>query len=396
MKLDSAPVAEHSAGPASHCLADFILANREPILEDWEAFARTYAPTMSITGLRDHANEMLTVIAADLKTSQTKTEKAEKSKGKGPAEAAGQKSAAEKHGGERADSGFTVDQMVSEYRALRASVVRLWTSSKGKIEPEDLDDLTRFNEAIDQALAESVLRFTEETTASKDMFLAILGHDLRNPLSSVISSAEFMLESSGLEEPELTLVTRMVNTSRRMNKLVGDLLDFTRTRLGAGIPIMRADISMKKVILDVVDEMAAAHPSRPIEVTGDNPEGGSWDCARISQVLGNLIGNALEYGSSRSPVTVDLRGDEREVRIAIHNHGPAIPVAEIKGIFNPMKRKETAGNSSSRGPSGNLGLGLYIADRIVHAHKGKIDLESSDAAGTTFTVHLPRVAAGRQ
>lgn len=392
MRLDSAPTAETPAGPVAQCLADFILANREPILVDWEAFARTCAPTMSISGLRDHANEMLTVIAADLKTSQTKAEKSEKSKGNAPADESGEKTAAEKHGGERADSGFTVEQMVSEYRALRASVIRLWTASKGKIEPADLHDLTRFNEAIDQALSESVTRFTQDTTASKDMFLAILGHDLRNPLSAVITSAEFMLDTSELKEPELTLVTRIVSSSRRMNRLVGDLLDFTRTRLGAGIPIVRTEISLKKVIHDVVDEIAAAHPSRSIDVTGDDPKTGCWDCARISQVLANLIGNALEYGSDRSPISIDLKGDEKEARIAIHNHGAAIAPAELKGIFNPMKRTETAGNSPSRGPSGNLGLGLYIAERIVNAHKGRIDLESSDAAGTTFTVHLPRSA----
>lgn len=390
MKLDSAPVAEHSAGPTSQSLADFILANREPILVDWEAFARSCAPTMGIPALRDHANEMLTVIVADLNTFETKAEKSEKSKGNAPAEASGEKTAAEKHGGERADSGFTVDQMVSEYRALRASVIRLWIAAKGKIEPADIHDLTRFNEAIDQALAESVSRFTQETTASKDMFLAILGHDLRNPLGTVITSAEFMLETSKLKEPELALVTRIVHSSRRMNRLVGDLLDFTRTRLGDGIPIVRTDISMKKVIRDVVNEIAAAHPGRSIQVTGDDPQRGCWDCARISQVLANLIGNALEYGSERSPISVALQGDAKEVTITIHNHGPAIPVAEIKGIFNPMKRTETAGNSPSRGPSGNLGLGLYIAERIVNAHKGKIDLASSDATGTTFTVHLPR------
>ena len=152
--------------------------------------------------------------------------------------------AAEKHGAERAESGFTTDQMVSEYRALRANVIRLWTKAQGEITPTELDDLTRFNEAIGQSLAESISRFTQDLDHSKEMFLAILGHDLRAPLGAVITSAKFMLESQELTEPHLTLTSRIASSSTRMNHMVGALLDFTRSRLGGGIPIVRADMSM--------------------------------------------------------------------------------------------------------------------------------------------------------
>src|SRR5688500_11996380 len=281
-------------------LADFILANREPILVEWEAFARTCAPasgSMDIVALRDHANEMLTVIATDLSTAQGRHAQAEKSKGRAPDPESESRTAAEEHGAGRAESGFTVEQMISEYRALRASVIRLWTKVQGELRASDIEDLTRFNEAIDQSLAESITRYTQDLDQSKEMFLAILGHDLRTPLGAVFTSSRFMLDTDELQEPFLTLTRRIASSSTRMVHLVGDLLDFTRSRLGAGIPITRAPMNMGKAVHDVVDEISAAHPGRTIEIEARGELEGDWDCARISQVLANLLGNALEHGA---------------------------------------------------------------------------------------------------
>ena len=372
-------------------LADFILNNRTAILAEWEAFAKTCSPasgTMGLVALSDHASEMLTVIAEDLKTPQGASEQSEKSKGRGPALDNDDRTAAEKHGTGRAESGFTLDQMVAEYRALRASVVRLWSKEQGDVSAEDMDDLTRFNEAIDQSLAESITRFTQDLDKSKEMFLAILGHDLRNPIAAVMTSAKFMLETEELREPHLTLTTRVVSAATRMNHMVGALLDFTRSRLGGGIPISPAPMNMGKVVHDVVDEISAAHPGRPIHINARGSLKGEWDCARMTQVLTNLISNALEHGSDRTIVNVDVEGDEREVTVAVHNRGPAIPEDQLDGIFNAMKRPGLVATAS--GPSANLGLGLYIADQIVRAHRGRIEVESSEQQGTTFTARLPR------
>ena len=372
-------------------LADFIVANREPILVEWEAFARTCTPaagTMDVEALRDHASAMLTVIAADLRTPQTGTEQSAKSKGDAP-DADVANTAAEEHGSGRAASGFTVAQMVAEYRALRASVIRLWTKDQGHLTTPDLEDLTRFNEAIDQSLAESVARFGEDLEYSKEMFLAILGHDLRTPLGAIEMSSKFMLETGELREPHLTLAQRIAAASTRATNMVGDLLDFTRSRLGGGIPIERAPTSMGRLVHDVVDEIAAVHPERRIEVDTRGAERGNWDAARIAQALANLIGNAVQHGDEGSPVRVQIRGGDEEVAIAVHNDGPAIPSDRLNGIFNPMKVRERTSDSAA-GPSGSLGMGLFIAERIVHAHRGRIDVESAAGRGTTFTVHLPR------
>ena len=374
-------------------LADFILTHREAILAEWAAFAKTCAPasaSMGISALSDHASEMLSVIAADLKTPQDRFEQSEKSKGLAPPPASKELTAAEKHGTGRAESGFTLDQMVAEYRALRASVIRLWTKERTEASATDLDDLTRFNEAIDQSMAESITRFTEDLDKSKEMFLAILGHDLRSPIGAVLTSAKFMLETNELEEPHLTLTRRIVSATTRMNHMVGALLDFTRSRLGGGIPIAPSSMNMGKLVHDVVNELLAGHPGRKIHVNARGALKGEWDCDRMTQVMTNLIGNALEHGSSGTAVAVDVQGSDDEVTIAIHNRGVAIPEDQLDGLFSAMKRRSLT--STTAGSSANLGLGLYIADRIVHAHKGKIDVESSEEKGTTFTVHLPRRA----
>lgn len=199
---------------------------------------------MDLADLRDHALAMLTDIVADLRTPQTKTEQEEKSKGKADADRGGNDTSAEVHGAVRAEGGFTLGEMISECRALRASVIRLWTEASGSLTGADLEDLMRFNEAIDQSTAESITRFTRDLDQSKEMFLAILGHDLRTPIGTVIMSSQFMLDTGELKEPHLTLTTRIVRSARRMNELVRDLLDLTLTRFGSGIPIARADMDL--------------------------------------------------------------------------------------------------------------------------------------------------------
>ncbi len=375
-------------------LYEFILTNRESILAEWETFARTVSPasaTMDVTALRDHASEMLTVIAKDLETRQDRFDQSEKSKGNAPAvDPADDATAAEEHGAGRARSGFTISQMVAEYRALRASVLRLWTRKQGELKPAEIEDMVRFNEAIDQSLAESIAEFDENVEQAKEMFLAILGHDLRTPIGAIYSSASFMLETDELKEPHVTLLTRMKQSATRSIQMVGDLLDFTRSRLGGGIPVSRKHVNLGKIVHDVVDEISALHPGKKVQVDTREAEDGEWDEARLSQALTNIIGNAVEHSQANTDVTVEVRSDGETVTIAVHNIGVPIQPSDLDGIFNPMKSRPGDRYRKPSGPTGNLGLGLYIAERIVDAHEGRIDVDSSRETGTTFTIHLPR------
>ena len=376
-------------------LADYIRNHREPILAEWEAFARTCAPasiTMDVAALRDHADQILTAIADDLQTPQGRRAQAEKSKGRARSADPDTVTAAEEHGAGRAESGFTVEQMVAEYRALRASVIRLWSRETGELGPDDVEDITRFHEAIDQALAESVAEYHEGLEQSKEIFLAILGHDLRTPLGAIATSARFMLELDELGEPYRTLAQRIVQSADRTLEMVGDLLDFTRGRLGGGIPVARESANLGRIVRDVVDEVAAAHPQCALSVDTRGEERGEWDPARLSQALSNVIGNAVEHGAEGSTVTVEIRGEDARVAVAVHNQGAPIPPERLDGIFNPMR--ERAWSRGSR-PTGSLGLGLYIAERIAFAHEGTIEVTSTEEAGTIFTLHLPRFRGAR-
>ncbi len=374
-------------------LADFIASNSEAIIAEWVLFAATCGPAggaMDRVGLRDHALEMLQGIVVDLRSPQTDAEQVAKSKGRATGGGAGD-TAAEVHGADRAQSGFTVAEMVSEYRALRASVIRLWTKAEGTLTGADLDDLMRFNEAIDQALAESISRYTTDIDRSKEMFLAILGHDLRTPLGAVITSSQFMLDTGDLAEPHLTLATRILRSSRRMNQMVGDLLDFTRSQLGSGVPVVRAPMDLGKEVANAIEEVGAAHPECALTLDAAGDLRGDWDAGRICQVLTNLLGNAVHHGSDRTPITVSVRGEREDVVLRVHNRGPVIAPADIPGLFSPFKRLKPG--TPAGGPSSNLGLGLYIVERIVSAHGGQVDVSSSADTGTSFTVHLPRKAA---
>lgn len=288
-------------------------------------------------------------------------------------------------GGQRAASGFTVSEMMAEFRALRASVLQLWTQSAGVLAGADLQDLMRFNESIDQALAESVAQYAGTVDQSQDMFVAILGHDLRTPLHTVTLVTEHVLHAQLLDAQHAPLMERAVRSARRMGRMIDDLFDFTRSLLGAGIGIAPDDIDLAQVVTEVVDAMRSASPHHAFEVQVTGDLRGRWDGARITQVLTNLVGNAVQHGDPAAPVVVSAHGDTDTVIVDVRNRGPAIAAADMAGLFSPFKRL----GRSTDGESHHLGLGLYIAEQIVSAHGGHM-VVTSDDAGTRFAAHLPR------
>ena len=370
-------------------LSDFILNNMEVILQAWEEFARTIEPpalTMDDVELRDHARQMLQVIAADLQTPQSDYQQAEKSKGNGPRTS--RDTAAEVHAEARLQSGYTVEQLVSEYRALRSSVLRLWAASSKTGMISDMDDVTRFNEAVDQALAESVARYAKMVKRSQNMFLAILGHDLRNPLGTVITGASVITRAIDIPSKYIVVATRIFNSGQRMTKLINDLIDFTRTHLGSGLPVRPKHADIGQLCTNVVDELRTFHPERVIRLSGPHTLYTPFDSDRIAQVLSNVIGNAIQYGAEDGPVIVTLADSDDGIVITVNNQGPLIDAKKLVSIFEPLVR--LAREDAEEYPAhGSLGIGLFIAREIIHAHHGSIGVESAEGAGTTFTVKLP-------
>lgn len=379
-------------------LSRFIENNIEPILQAWEDFARTIEPpalAMDDTELRDHARQMLHTFVADLGTSQSEHERTAKSKGLGKRGA--EDTAAETHAEARLLSGYTVVQLVSEYRALRSSVLTLWAADIESTQASDMADVTRFNEAVDQALAESVARYELMVKQSQNMFLAILGHDLRNPLGTVVAGSSFLMQATDIPPKYVLVATRMFNSAKRMSKLINDLIDFTRTHLGPGIPIRVKHASLVTVCNEVIDELRTFHPERTIEFHAPHKLDAIFDDSRIAQVLSNLIGNAIQYGNPDSPVTVGLSNNADDIVIEVRNRGEIIPHDKLQTVFDPMVRiaahANNAENSDSMGRT-SLGIGLYISREIVQAHGGKITVTSNASDGTAFILTMPRLPAG--
>lgn len=371
-------------------LFDFILENMECILKEWENFARAKQPSgcdMNVVELRDHAEEMLYTIAADMQMPQTKREQTEKSLGNTPRTG---DTAAKTHAASRVGFGFSVNLLAAEYRALRASVLRLWLNQHER-RSEDMKDLIRFNEAIDQLLAEAVGRYSEIVTMDQHVFLGILGHDLRTPLQSISQGAQYLMIANDTDSKIGQLGTRMNNSVRRMAEMIDNLLDFTQARIGGGIRIAPTEIDLAAVAGQVVDEICSNNPGRVIhnEIKGNCK--GHWDPGRVAQIYQNLIGNALQYGDRDKAVTVTSGSDSEAAVIRVHNEGEPIPEQERERLFDLLHRHtESIGN-----PHRNLGLGLYIVREIVLAHGGTITVTSTKAEGTEFVVRLPKDRGNR-
>lgn len=378
-------------------LSAFILSNLECILQEWEDFASTLEPleTANKKELRDHAAAVLKVIAVDLDTPQAEHESIAKSKGLGPQLA--DDTAAEIHAADRLASGFTGEQVMAEYRALRSSVLRLWASQVAITTSEDIQDMIRFNEAIDQAQTESMARYAKMLREAQNLFLAILGHDVRTPLGAVSMGAQVLLQDQSLPSKALKVGLRIFNSAKRMEAIVRDLLDFSTTHLGDGIPIDPATVDLAEICMGVVDEARTFHPDRKIELVIEGDLTGAWDGQRIAQAFSNLISNAVQHGKPECVIKVAIRGFPAEVIYEVKNEAEVIPPAKLRTLFDPVKRFAIRPASERvASQTQNLGLGLYVVKQIVAAHEGQVSVTSSEDDGVVFSARLPRVTPHRR
>ncbi len=223
-----------------------------------------------------------------------------------------------------------------------------------------------------------------ETLRLNEVFAAVLGHDLRNPLSAIVASAHLLRGHA--DEQVRGTGQRVLNSSRRMARLIEDLLDFSRARLTGGIHVLPEPGDLGELTRGVLQEHQASAPERRIELTQDGQLRGEFDGGRVAQIASNLVGNALQHGASDGTIRVHLDGREAaHVRLSVINPGE-IPAQLLGEIFEPFRGRSQPG--SERG--GGLGLGLYIVQQLARAHGGEVNVTTG--AGTTcFTVAFPRV-----
>jgi signal transduction histidine kinase len=374
-------------------MPSFILENIEEILVEWDAFAATQSPAadaMDAVALRDHAKQMLQAIARDIETAQTSAQQDLKSKGLAPSPSL--ETAAEAHGALRQQVGFDLGQLIAEFRALRASVLKIWVTKKYYGDEQKAYEIARFHEAIDQALTESVATFSAELGRSRDTFLGILGHDLRSPLGAVWNAVEILAKSDdgAARDKAFSAATRSLGSMRTM---ISDLLDFTRTRLGKGIPVMPAVEDLERVCRACVAEVALAYPKSTIDFAAAGALEGEFDPERMQQVFSNLLGNAVRHSERGTGVAMIAKAEGDTLRVDVNNRGKPIAAQDLEAIFDPMVQLDEGRRTA--GQATNLGLGLYIAREIVQAHGGSIKATSSVADGTTFSVSLPRAGKKR-
>ncbi len=398
-------------------LANFIHANVELILAEWEVFAREIWPStpagtiIDPAALRDHAKDILLAATADMQSAQTAEQQSDKAKGEGHSGESSTRinKASELHGAERGGSGFELWAVVAEYRALRASVLRLWRESGPSPDLNDIDEVTRFNECIDQSLTEAVRSYTEQVqqdrdtllgneqvvrkeaedaNRAKDMFLATLSHELRTPLNAIVGWIS-ILRIGGCSQEDLAEGLDVIERNTKAQvQLIEDVLDVSgivsgKLRLeirdcdlidtiNAGIEVVRPTAEARDISLDVQLDPDARRAS--------------CDASRIQQVVWNLLSNAIKFSRKGATIRVTLTREASSLQIMVSDNGQGISPELLPYIFERFRQADTG----TRRTFGGLGLGLSIVKHLAEMHGGTAEAHSAgEGHGATFTVRLP-------
>jgi signal transduction histidine kinase len=344
--------------------------HRDEILAAWAREVAALPPfrAIEVRDLRDHVPELLDQLDAWLERRPSEAER--------PTEKP--LAAASAHALHRLEMGLDLKMLIYEYRLLRRAVFQ--TSPGREVEH---DSLIVINDAIDQAIAESVSVYAEESRRrleqTRDRFVGIVSHELRNPLAAIIAGAAQMLKREELSGPQAQTAQRMLRAATRMGRVIANVLDFARVRLGAGIPLTLSSSDLGRICREAVDEIRLGAPGKQIVFEAEGDLTGQWEEERITRAVHNLLSNALKHG--RDVVRLRAHGEDGEVVVDVKNDGPPIPESSLEAIFEPLWTSDrTTG----------LGFGLFIVREVVSAHGGTVTVRSSEAEGTTFTVRLPR------
>jgi signal transduction histidine kinase len=369
-------------------LLDILRRNRDRILEEWVRRVRAGLPVSGLPAdaLRNNVPGMLDALAEALAL--------------GRAERSHEplKQQAREHAEQRHRLGYALEHVAREYALLRNTFVRVLLSECPR---PPMAEMELLHMALDQAVVESVTTYARASTREleterqqlrhalefRDRVLGIVSHDLRNPLNAITLSAAMLLRRGNLDERVRQNLQRIVSASDRAHRLIRDLLDYTRARLGNGIPLEPRPCDLGEVAQQVVDEVALAFPERTLHFVRATERDlrGEWDPDRLAQVVTNLIRNAVQHSPEGTPVRVTVHADERSVGVDVHNEGPPIAPELLPTLFEPFTQ-----GSERHSHEGNMGLGLYISSELARAHGGRLEVEARQEDGTTFRLVLPR------
>ncbi|WP_309896974.1 PAS domain S-box protein [Archangium sp.] len=286
---------------------------------------------------------------------------------------------------QRAFSLDSAGEFRTEYRTVGLEDgVERWVAAHGRAFFDEQGRAVRFIGTVrDITARKRAQELVRQRSEFEQQLLGIVGHDLRNPLSAILVSAE-LLKMRVSDERLVRPLSRITSSAERATGIIRDLLDLTQIRMGSGIPVHPKPTDLSELVRQVVEEHRASHPERDIQLSPCQEAQGVWDADRLAQVVSNLVSNALQYSPEDSPIRLEMEAAEYEARLRVHNAGPCIPEALQPHIFEPFKRGHVDTASKS------LGLGLFIVERIVSAHGGTIECRSTEDEGTTFLVRLPR------
>jgi signal transduction histidine kinase len=281
--------------------------------------------------------------------------------------------------------GVGLETLTREYSKLRMVVMRKLNGLLG--DAANRESLVRMHEGMDRAISFAMHRYASHREEVRERFITILGHDLRDPLSTVIISANMLAANPALDREHRMVASRISRACNRMQRMINDVLDFARGHLGGGIPALPSQSDMGDIVKAATDEAVGANPQRMItcEVSGDLH--GSFDRDRVHQAISNLIGNAVHHSQDR--IEVRAFADHHAVITEVTSHGAPIPEAIRRRLFDPFA------SFDSGSPQRGLGLGLYIVQQIALAHGASCDVDSN-ATGNVFRIRWPREAIARR
>jgi len=352
-------------------LPHFIHESLDDILAEWERDCGESPPHAEPAARRQHFGKVLRAVADEMKRL--------------PANAAAAAAAASTDDGGGAPHSHA-GQLVGDYASLRASVIRQWRRKHPSPSPSDLDDLVRFNEAMDRSLAELTATFSPSESQPQALFLGVLNHELRTSVASILMSAQVLTHRSPPGSPEAKAAQRILRSCEQLRQTLDALSEFTKVRLGEHLEIDRLPDDIGVLCRQAVDAFGRVDPERRIRLSSDGDLSGNWDQARIREAIGALIGNAARFASRGSTVALVVDGHAAdEVAVTVHGDGTPIDVETLQTIFDPIARVESE-NATYAG----LGLGLFMVRKVVDAHGGRVSVECAPGLGTTFKVVLPR------